>query len=250
MTFQTREERMNCQLRVGESRLAVLLALILTAPAFSQEPADDGTDPGTGTGTTAVDFGSETIIRVEEDWLVDVGVTDENCSAPEIVTVFGPGDPNLGLHAVFEMNHCTAPSFSRGGMQLQAWWANWYLGSKRYFNEAELLTTVERVQYTCCTRLYDHRLYLEIKNGSSVTWGNFGGDSYLQLKLWSDRSNLNSYNPGNSIAHSRVTFGANRVNRFLRTEIRYYTADGDVIVDGTDTYVHQLADSAETPINE
>jgi hypothetical protein len=228
-----------------------MLASATTACAW-QEPADteaDGSDPGLGTAPGTIDFGSETIVRVEEDWLLDVGVTDENCSAPEIVTVFGPGDPNQGLHAVLEMNHSTYPTFVRGGMQLQCWWGGWFLGSKRHFNAAELLTTVERIQFTCVTKIADGRLTLEVKNGESVTWGTFGGDGSLRLRLWSDRHTLNSYNPNHSLTHSRVTFGANRVNRYLRTEIRYYTADGDVITDGTDCYVHQLAESNATPIN-
>lgn len=233
---------------------ALALLLWTAAPAVAwQDAADDGTaegvDPGLGGGATNPQLEGKTIIRVEEDWLIDIGVTDENSSAPEIVTVFGPSDPNYGLHAVFEMNHSTYPSFVRGGMQIQSWMGNALLNAKRHSNGAELLTTVERIQYTCVTRISYSRTILEIKNGNSVTYGNFGGDGSLRLRLWTSRSNLNTYDPERSIAHSRVTFGANRVNRFLRTEVRYYADDGTVVTDTTDRYVHQLADASEQPIN-
>ena len=248
--------------------LLVTASAVLSSPVLSQdnsgssgsgssgttdgadEATADGSDPGLGSGSDR--FEGEKIVRVEEDWLIDIAVTDNNNSAPEVCTVFGPGDPYTGLHSVFEMNHCTYPDFARGGMQLQSWWGNWFLSAKRHYNQSELHTTVERIQYTCVTRINDNRLTMEITNGDSVTYGSFGGEGWLRVRLWTHRDRLNGYNPDNSIQHSRVTFGANRVNRFLRTEIRYYTDDGDVIVDEADTYVHQLASANESaaPINE
>lgn len=233
-----------------------LAAILCAAPAYGwqteEEEGPDGIDPTELQPDGTIDFGEEVIVRVEEDWLLDIAVTDQNSTAPEIVTTFGPHNPYTGLHAVFEMNHTTYPSFQKGGMQMQAWWGPWFIGSKRHPNSSEMLTTVERVQYTACTRVANNVVTMEIKNGDSITYGTFGGDRYLRLRLWTNVQNLNNYHPQSSIAHSRVTFGANRVNRFLRTEIRYYTADGDVITDETDTYVHQLvaADQGPAPINE
>lgn len=194
----------------------------------------------------------KTVIKVEEDWVVDVGLADDISSAPEIVTVFGPDNPNAGLHAVFEMNHVTQPEFSRGGMQIQCWSGEALLGYKRHPNQSELLTVVERIQYTCRTSLDRDRniLRLEVRNGSSVTYGTFGGRE-LRLSLYSTRDDLNNYDANASIVHSRVTFGANRVNRFLRAEIRYYTSEGEIIVDGEDQVVHQLveAEIGPPPVN-
>jgi hypothetical protein len=199
-------------------------------------------------------FPGEIIMRVEEDWVIDVGLADGVNTAPEIVTVFGPSNPNYGTHAVFEMNHATYPDFDRGGMQIQAWHANWLLGSKRHTDVSELLTVVERIKYTCTTRLKadDDWVRLEVKNGESVTYGNFGGDGSLKLYVWTEKDSLNDYDAESSLIHSRVTFGANRVNQFFRDEIRYYTADGDVITDSEDKYIHKLveADVGPDPVNE
>ena len=120
---------MNLHCALRRVSLAVLLSLGLAAasPAFGwQEPEDDGGAEGTDGGVVStdvhIDIGDKTINKVEEDWLVDVAVTDERSTAPEIVTVFGPADPYLGLHAVYELNHSTYPEFIKGGMQLQCWW--------------------------------------------------------------------------------------------------------------------------------
>ena len=128
----------------------------------------------------------------------------------------------------------------------------WFLGSKRHWNNAELLTTVERIQFTCVTKIDSGRVTMEVRNGDSVTFGQFGNDNSLRVRLWTNRSNLNNYNPNHSLNHSRVTFGANRVNRYLRSEVRYYATDGTIITDETDRYVHQLASANESPapVNE
>ena len=49
-----------------------------------------------------------------------------------------------------------------------------------------------------------------------------------------------------------MSYGANRVNRFVRTEVRYYTADGLHHTDSTERVVHMLAeaDNAPVPVNQ
>lgn len=240
---------MNCSLRVlrGWGALSLCWAVLSWCPPA----AASGIDPTQLRPDGTIDWGSETIVRIEEDWLLDIAVTDENSTAPEIVTTFGPGDPATGLHAVFEMNHSTYPSFVKGGMQIQTWWGPSLLGARRHPNGAEMSTIVERIQFTCVTRVQDHLLTMEITNGDSVTYGTFGGDHSLRLRLYSELDDLNNYRPLRSVQHSRVTFGANRVNRYLRTAIRYYTAGGDIITDETDVYVHSLvaANGGPAPIN-
>lgn len=182
------------------------------------------------------------IKRVEEDWEVFVADPDPAADIPQICTVFGPTDAAFDTHVVFELNHGTLPSFAEGGMQLQVWWANSLIGYRGQFSPTELNTAGETVKYTTVTRLHDHKLRMYIKSGTSSTWGPFGSTSSLYVWLWTGREDLNPYDPQNSIRHSRVTFGANRVNRFCRREIRFYDFDADLIAKDTATYyVHRLA---------
>lgn len=231
--------------RVGLSVGAGVLGLWLTAPvARGQVDSGEETNPLAG-----VD-----IVRIEEDWLLDVADPDPNADCPQVVTVFGPGDPVHGTHAIFELNHGTLPEFSEGGMQLQVWFGDYLIGYRRQHAPAELHIAIERLTYTTVTEVQNHRVKLFVTNGRSLTWGDFGDNSTTSLRVELDtwRNRLNDWNPDNSINHSRVVYGANRVNKFKRTAVRYYTADGLHHTDTTERYVHRLVEDqyAPPPIEE
>lgn len=180
------------------------------------------------------------IIRVEEDWELAVAAPDAEADVPQVVCVFGPADPDTDTHAVFELNHSSLPSFSDGGLQLQCWYYDRVLAYRNSDHNGEMEASVDYVTYTTVTELHDDHMHLEIVNGNSITWGEFGGGHNLRILLYTWRNNLNNYNADHSIEHSRVAFGANRVNRFVRREVRFYTATGLHHKIEEDTYVHQL----------
>lgn len=199
--------------------------------------------PGTiAAQTTAEKLASAPpIVRVEEDWEVLVADPDPNVDVPQIVTVFGPTNSNFGTHVVFELNHGTLPSYAAGGMQLQVWWGSLLMGYQSQRAPTELNLANELIRFTTVTRLKDDTLKMSIINGTSQTWGNFGGTSSLAVSLSTNRDDLNPYDPDNSLQQSRVTFGANRVSHFCRNSIRFYSADGLFLQDDTVQYVHRLA---------
>lgn len=172
------------------------------------------------------DWDGVRIIRVEEDWTLHVATPDPVANAPQVVCVFGPADPDTDTHAVFEINHASMPTFRPGGMQLQCWWRDSLLGYGNHPNNREFDAAVDYITFTTVTELKEDRLYLEIIDGHSSNWGNFGGQGYLRLSLYTFRESLNNYNANHSIQHSRVAFGKHRMNHFARTEVRYYTPDG------------------------
>ena len=172
----------------------LLAALVAAAPVCGQETEGglfdeevDADDPGQVSYNVIEALQGKTVVRIEEDFIIDIAVTDSHNTAPEIVTVFGTSDPTVGLHAVFEMNHSTYPTFVDGGMQIQGWHGGYFLRARRHPNFAALATTVERITYTCRTRLNYGRLEMEVINGQSVTWGAFGGDGRLRIRLASSR---------------------------------------------------------------
>lgn len=220
------------------------VAFLAASAAMGQVDSGDEFDPLAG-----VD-----IIRIEEDWVLDIADPDPAADCPQIVTVFGPGDPSRGTHAIFELNHGTLPEFSEGGMQLQVWFGEYLIGYKRQHAPAELYVAVERLTYTTVTQVLNRRVALFVTNGHSATWGDFGDTSTTTLKVELDtwRTALNDWDSEGPIRHSRVSYGANRVNQFLRKEVRYYTAAGLHYTDTTERYVHRLAeaDYAPDPVNE
>ncbi|MCA9026103.1 MAG: hypothetical protein KDA86_12920 [Planctomycetaceae bacterium] len=189
------------------------------------------------------------IVRIEEDWELAIAAPDPVADVPQVVCVFGPSDPNGSLYAVFELNHASLPDFAAGGMQLQCWYDSYVLGYDNHTHHGEFEASVDYVTFTTVTRMHDDHMHLQIINGNSITWGEFGGESNLNLRINTWRNNFNDYDPEFSIANSRVTFGANRVNRFVRREVRYYSADGLYQTDEEDKYVHQLVvdDPSEGP---
>ncbi|MEW4490385.1 hypothetical protein AB1L42_20030 [Thalassoglobus sp. JC818] len=203
----------------------------------------------TGDGTTSQEVTFEDIVanappihRVEEDWELVVNNPDPNADCPQIATVFGPTDARFDTHTLFELNHGTLPSFGEGGMQLQVWFGDYLIGYQRQRAPAELSTSNERITYTTATAIEGGHLTMSVFNGSSTTFGSFGESNALKVWLFTNRDDLNPYHPGNSIEHSKVTFGANRVDYFKRSAIRFYDEDGDLYAqDLTDRYVHRLA---------
>lgn len=179
------------------------------------------------------------IIKVEEDWEVHVAAPDPEANVPQIVCVFGPQDPATGRHAVFEINHSTAPNFTAGGMQLQAWDGENMLWYRNHPNNREFDAAVDYVKFTAVTELISDRLYLDIDYGDSANWGSFGHQGYLLGWLPTTRDHLNDYNAGYSVTHSRIAYGKHRVNRFVRKEVRYYTQDGLYQTDEEDVVVFQ-----------
>ena len=169
------------------------------------------------------------ILRVEEDWYIKIGDPDPAIDAPQIVTIFGPVDPITGTHAILELNHGTQPDFAEGGMQLQCWHANSLVGYRSQHAPAELSVVDEVIKFTTAVEIDltgTDRVIMEVINGTSTSWGTFGGTRSLRLGLPTPMNDLNSFNPAHSIANSRVTFGGNRVIVYKRTAIRYFRSAG------------------------
>lgn len=218
-------------LRTNHFGLAIALGLFLVQSGYAQQTLEEQLE------------NAPSIRKVEEDWEVLIADPDPTLDIPQIVTVFGPTNAFFDTHTVFELNHGTLPSFGEGGMQLQVWYGDYLVGYLRQQAPTELSTPGEIIRYTTVTRVTNDYLEMAVKNGTSTTYGSFGNDGSLRARLYSYRNNLNPYEPNNSINHSRVTFGANRVTYFKRKAIRFYGNDGELFLEeNADRFVHQLSE--------
>jgi len=86
--------------------------------------------------------------------------------------------------------------------------------------------------------LNDGNLTFEIINGTSTTWGNFGGQGYLKSSIATDLTDLNAYDPSVSVEHSGVGYAANRVVWLALRRVRAYTDTGEEVEDTTLRVVH------------
>jgi len=184
-------------------------------------------------------YGTEpTIVRVEEDWEVQVGQPETEKTSPQIFTVISPYGNISDLHAIFELNHSTQPSYTAGGMQLQTWDGETVLESRNNTKTEKLATTDEVIKFTVVMEIENGNLKFEIVNGSSTTWGTFGGQGYLKAIVATAPNDLNSYDSTLSTKQSKVGFAAHRVKLLARNEVRQYSESGLVVKNSVPVVVH------------
>lgn len=205
-------------------RSFALFGLSALLGAFGAAPAAYGTD----------------IIRVEEDWRIEVGTPSPNEHAPQVVTVMSPLGHLDGPYAIFELNHSTLPDFSAGGMQLQKWYHETNFGYRNFPNGNRLTVENEVIEFTTRMEILDGDLLFEIRDGSSQTWKSFGGQGYLKIRYnFLPVNNLNAYKPDVSTKNSRIGFASHRVRKLVLKEVRYYTSEGLDSRDEADRVVHE-----------
>ncbi len=181
------------------------------------------------------------VTRVEEDWELVIGVPSPNSDAPQATCLISPVENADSVYATFTVNHHDVPSFVAGGLQLQVWNGKNLLTSKRFAEQAVLVTPGETIRWTQAVSLVDDKLVFETIHGSSTTWGNFGGGDSLKVAVPTQLQNLNHYDPRVSVAESSVSYAANRVQSLVLKRVRTYGASGLIAEDNTPRVVHSLA---------
>ena len=166
------------------------------------------------------------VLRVEEDWELQVGDPDPNVTAPQVTTAISPANDLSGVYAIFNLNHQALDEFAPGGMQLQVWNGETPVSHYRLHPQEVLSDSDELVQWTQVMELTNNGLVFRIENGHSQTWGDFGGSSLLTERVATTLSNLNGYNPQQSVDNSGTVFAANRVRSLVLKRVRVDTSDG------------------------
>lgn len=181
--------------------------------------------------------GPEPVIRVEEDWQLVLNEPGTNMQSPQFHTIMSPA-PNLdGYYAQVLWNYLELLWYAPGGLQLQGWNGG-QLTKYRTLKTAPLSTVAETITWTQILEINGGILYFKIDNGQSITWGTFGRD------MWLDQegivTNLNQYSTATSADNSCITYGSNRVNSLVITQVRRYGTSGLLSTDSTPKVVYQL----------
>lgn len=180
------------------------------------------------------------IVKVEEEWELVVKQPDTETVAPQVTCIISPHGHANGLFAAFNVNHKSYPSWVPGGLQLQLWNGDSPISGFNFPQNDQLDTADEVVRWTQTMNVTGSNLKFEIKNGSSTTWGSFGGQGYLTATVESPVEDLNNYSPDVSTANSGISYGANRVTSLKLKKVKVTTRNGDTVVDDTVRVVHQL----------
>lgn len=171
------------------------------------------------------------VIRVEEDWRLVVSSPDAESAAPQVTTAISPTSNDDGLHATFELNHQSLPSFEAGGLSLQIWEAEDNVATHRHVAGEMLSTDSEEVTWTMCMYQNGGRITFDIASGHSQTWGRFGHEGALKSSIHTALPNLNGYSPDYSVQSSGVGFAGNRVQSLVLVRVRYSLSNGQTLVD-------------------
>lgn len=180
------------------------------------------------------------VVQVEEDWRLVVGEVDDENVAPQITLTIAPTQSLNSTHAVLELNHKTVPDFAAGGVHLQLWVGDTNL-TRKSAGDAVLAVDGETISWTTRMKIQGGGLSVAIVNGSSTTWGTFGGAS-LTTSYGTSLKHLNDYAPERSVANAGIGYAANRVQSLKLLRVRYTYADGGEVADNAPRVVHELSD--------
>ena len=180
-----------------------------------------------------------TIVAVEEDWELVITTPDPDTSGPQAICTMSPQGNMSGLYCTLELNHQTVPDFAPGGLQFELWFGEALITERRAPTQAVLAHAGEVIRWTQRMQLADGMLTLEIVDGTSTTWGSFGGQGYLKAVVPTWQESLNDYCPAVSVENSGVNYAANRVQSLVLKRVRMITSDGEVLEDATPRPVHQ-----------
>lgn len=198
---------------------AWFVAAAFVGPLFAEEPAQ--------------------IVRVEEDWELELLNPDPDTNAPQVSAVIAPTADVDWAYAEFDINHHSIPAYRAGGLQLQVWSGGQPIVVNNDPDGGVLRQPNERIRWTQSMALTDGVLTFSVTDGDSQTWGAFGRDGRLAIRTSAPLTNLNGYDTAISVRNSGVGFASNRVEVLRITAVRRYAADGRVIVDDEPHVVFQ-----------
>ena len=170
--------------------------------------------------------GDVEIVRVEEVWTLSVGEPSINANGPQVSMVMSPFS-DLNRHFfMFYINLKTDPVYVAGGAQVQHMYGDEVVNSRDNPNDSLLDQDAELLQWTQVMEIKNDQVQFEIKDGSSKSWGGFGGLGHLRLTVDTGQTNLNSYRPQNSITQSGIGYAGNRVVSLVLQRTTWIASDG------------------------
>jgi hypothetical protein len=184
----------------------------------------------------------QNVIRIEEDWSLEIGQPDPNSVGPQVLATMSPNANLLGTYFTVEINHRSAPTWSPGGISIHRWTGETRNASFDRADRTIMQTSSETVTWTQSLHQFSGRLYFTVYDGTSSTWGPFGYSNLLRLDTSWGSNNINGYTPSVSVANSGAAYAGNRIKMLKIKQIRMTLSDGTVLTDNTERIVQQLVE--------
>lgn len=177
------------------------------------------------------------VVQVEETWEMVMGDPDPMTCSPQVGTQMHPNSTNLSSFAIFCINYQEIPTFNEGGLEIQLWEGDWNTDVTVSEN-VQLSVPYEVVTWTQVMKINEGKLEFSVVNGSSSTFGSFGGSSFKVISQ-SEFTDLNGYRVENSVNNSGITFGSNRVESMTIVSVKKIYSDKSEEIDTTPKVVFE-----------
>ncbi len=178
--------------------------------------------------TACATLHAQNVVRVEEDWALQVNEPDVQLNSPQITTAVMPLGPNSSTVFFLDINHGSDPDYSEGGLQLRAEQNGECSESKRLLNGAKLNRSSETIKWTQVMIWQGSQLKFGIVSGQSQTWNSFGGsESFVDVPIYS--GSLDAYRPADSLRSSGVVYAENRVASLTLLRVRLFNSLGQMV---------------------
>jgi hypothetical protein len=168
------------------------------------------------------------ILSIEEHWSLKIGEPEPDRSSPQTSMVMSPTGDLDGPYFLFTLNHRTVPQYEPGGMQVQLWDGDAAVDEQVGAAEGPLSVPNEEIRWVQRLEIDGGALKFQVLNGTSQTWGPFGGNGVLKLAVPTTLTELNSYRPAVSLSESEVGYAGNRVVSLSLDKLVWRTEDGQV----------------------
>ncbi len=162
------------------------------------------------------------VTRIEEDWELVLGVPSPAQDSPQISTWMSPTGNLEDEHFAADFNHAQRPDFSSGGFQVKAMDGESLVADRLSDYGDNLTNENEIVAWTQSLEIVGSALEFSILNGTSQSWGTFGGGNMKVRFQNSPVNNLNDYSYLKSVEWAGVGFGGNRVESLTLKRLRVY----------------------------
>jgi hypothetical protein len=183
------------------------------------------------------------VVRIEEDWVVQIAVPDQPTDAPQITTTMAPF-PNSNLQFQVNINHAQGSEFVAGGVQVRALADDQTIQEVHKHPNVRLTQTGEVIHWTTAIHKHESGYWFGLVGGSGQTWGQLGGVGwYISAPNNSDAPSLEQYHYQRSIDQSEVGYAGHRVHSLKLLRVRVYYANGYVAQHQINTTIHGVDDT-------
>lgn len=163
------------------------------------------------------------IIRVEEDWELIVSTPDPNRDSPQISTWMSPSKTLEGDYFGVDINQAQRANYAGGGFQTKRMNGSQLIDDRCKNIGVKLQVEGETIKWTQLLAIIEQDVVFAVKNGTSESWGDFGGPETL-IRVPFLQGNLNGYNLNLSCESSGVGYALNRVASLKLLRVRLYTS--------------------------